>query len=136
MSWFQKFLEKHYHGFYHTVDIKTLEEYLYIEQEDAIRENFDIGVDLYIYYKGEKHEIKMCNYSASTNLRDQEKGFVIYYDEVEFTSISDLLENAVIANTKLKDMSGYFQIEVMEWEHVFLINYTRTHPGLRITDYE
>lgn len=118
------------------VDIDTFIKYLHIEEKNSKDLNEVDAVDIFIYYKGEKHEIKMWNYDASTNLRDKEKGFIICYDTQEYKSIDELLDNALIGNIKLKDINEYFKIETPEWTHVFLTEYKRTHPHVKIENNE
>lgn len=122
-------------GFFYVIDINVLSEHLHNELKFALENDLESSAHLNIYYNGEKHEIQVWNYTASNFNDEKEKGLIIYLDDVEYKSIEDLLENATISNVKLKDIQGYFKIELLDIDSEFLNEYKNNHPELNVEDY-
>lgn len=135
MSIFKKFIDKMLHGFFYVVDINTLHEYLNDELKFSLDNNLEASSHLNIYYKGEVHEIQVWNHSASNFKDEQEKGLIVYYDKLKYKSIDELMENAMISNIKLKEINGFFKIELIDMDSEFLNEYKSNHPELKIEDY-
>ena len=135
MGFFKKFMEKLNQGFLYVVDINTFKEYLEFELKFSMENNLEASAHCNIYYNGEKHQVQVWNYQASTFIDEQVKGLVVYYDEAEYKSINQLMEEATIFETKLKDINGYFKIEVLDTDSEFLNNYKKDHPELKVEDY-
>lgn len=133
MSFFKNFMDKLTKGFFYVVDINVLSEHLYNELEFTLENDLEASAHLNIYYNGEKHEIQVWNYAVSNS--NDEKGVIVYLDNAEYKSIEDLLEHATISNIKLKDIQGYFKIELLDIDSEFLNEYRNNHPELNVEDY-
>lgn len=136
MGFFKKIMDKLSQGFSYVVDTNTLKEYLEFELKYSLENNLEASAHCNVYYKGDKHQIQVWNYQASTFADEQVKGLIVYYDEIEYKSIEQLMEEATISGTKLKDINEYFKIEVLDVDSEFLNNYKKNHPELKVEDYE
>ena len=135
MSFLKDFMSKISHGFLYVVDINTLVEYINEELKFSLENNLEASAHCNIYYNGEKHEIQVWNHAASNFKTEQEKGLIVYYDDLEFKSVNDLMENAMIANIKLKEINEFFKIELIDTDSVFLNDYKKNHPELNVENY-
>lgn len=120
----------------YVVDMKTFEEYLRKELQFTLENNLEACVNLYIFYKGEKHTINIWNFATSSLKNEQEKELSVTFDEIEYNSIDNLLNNATIANNKLMDIEEYFVIELIDVDSEFLNQYKIMHPELNVEDYK
>ena len=136
MSFFKKMIEKFNQGYFYVVDINTLKESLNEELKFTLEHNLEASAHLNIYYKGEKHTIKIWNYAGGKFSLEKSKGLIVYYDDIEYKSIEELMENAIIANTKLKEINEYFKIELLDADSVFLNDFMNNHPELNVEDYK
>lgn len=135
MGFLKNFINKMTQGFFYIVDISTFREYLNEELRFAIDNNLEASAHLNIYYKGDKHEIQIWNHTASNFRDEQDKGLIVYYDDIEYKSIDELIEKASISNIKLKDINEFFKIELIDVDSEFLNEYKSKHPELKIEDY-
>lgn len=135
MGFFGKIIKKLTAGYFYVVDIKTLNELLQKDLEFSLLNNLEVSTDLNIYYKEEKHHLQIWNHGASNFPEEKAKGLIIYYDDIEYKTIEECMNNATIANIKLKDIEGYFKIELTESDSEFLNEYQKNHPELNVEDY-
>lgn len=135
MSFFKKMIEKLMQGHFYVVDINTLDEFLKDELKFTLEYNLEASSHFNIYYKGEKHTIQVWNHAASSFADEKAKGLIVYYDQIEYKSIEELMENAIISNVKLKEINEYFKIELIDGDSVFLNEYRSKHPELNVEDY-
>ena len=135
MNFFKKIINKLSEGYLYVININILKKHLENELEFSISNDLEASANLNIYYKGEKHHIQIWNFRASNFADERAKGIIVYYDEIEYKSIEELMENATIANIKLKDITDYFKIELEDCDSVFLNEYKSQHPELKIEDY-
>lgn len=118
---------KLFHGYYYVVDEKTLKKHLDDELKFSLDNKLEASANLNIYLNGEKHHIQIWNYTESKF--EKEKGLIIYYDEEEFKTLEELY------NSKLSNLPEYFKIELIDMDNVFLNEYKKTHPELKIENY-
>lgn len=119
------------------VDINTLYEELNSDLKITQDENLEAGENINIYYNGEKHNIQIWNYAASDSDDEKEKGLIVYFDDIEYKSIDELFENAIISGIKMKEIKEFFKIELIDgFISPFLKEYKNKHPELRIEDYD
>ena len=135
MGFFGKIIKKITAGYFYVVDIKTLNELLQKDLEFSLLNNLEASTDLNIYYKEEKHHLQIWNHGASNFPEEKAKGLIIYYDDIEYKTIEECMNNATIANIKLNDIEGYFKIELTESDSEFLNEYQKNHPELNVEDY-
>ena len=135
MSLLKKMIEKLTQGYFYVVDINVLKEFLNDELKFTLENNLEASSHLKLYYKGEKHTIQVWNHAASNFADEKAKGLIVYYDDIEYKSIEELFENAIISNIKLKDIKDYFKIELIDSDSVFLNEYKDQHPELNVEDY-
>lgn len=135
MNFFKKIINKLNEGFLYVIDINILKKYLEDELEFSISNDLEASANLNIYYKGEKHHIQIWDFRASNFADERTKGLIVYYDDAEYKSIEELMENAIIANIRLKDIKDYFKIELIDCDSVFLNEYKSQHPELKVEDY-
>ena len=135
MGFFKNLIDKLNSGFFYIVDIDTLYEYLNRDLEFSLDNNLEASANLYIYYKNEKHKIQIWNHAASYYKDEKEKGLIVYYDNLEYKSIDEFMQNASIANIKIKDIKEFFKIELIDADSVFLNEYKAKHPELKVEDY-
>ena len=135
MGFFGKIIKKITAGYFYVVDIKTLNELLQKDLEFSLSNNLEASTDLNIYYKEEKHHLQIWNHGASNFPEEKAKGLIIYYDDIEYKTIEECMNNATIANIKLNDIEGYFKIELTESDSEFLNEYQKNHPELNVEDY-
>lgn len=135
MGLFKKLIDKFNQGFFYVVDINVLKDFFNTSIAIDREHNLETYEQLFIYYKNEKHEIKVIDYSYSDIIEEKTKGLVFCYDGFEYKSLEEFFDNAVIANTKLNDITDYFKIEIMDHDFVPLNNWMKEHPELRVEDY-
>lgn len=135
MGFFKKMIEKFNEGFFYVVDINTLRDYINEDLEITLDQKLEAGAHLNIYYNGEKHEIQVWNYAASDYQDEKEKGLIVYYDKIEYKSVDELFDNAIISNTKLKDIKEFFKIELIDMDSNYFKEYQKKHPELKVEDY-
>ncbi len=135
MGFFKKMIEKFNEGFFYVVDINTLRDYINEDLEITLDQKLEAGAHLNIYYKGDKHEIQVWNYAASDFQDEKEKGLIVYYDKIEYKSVEELFDNAIISNTKLKDIKEFFKIELIDMDSNYFKEYQKKHPELKVEDY-
>ena len=117
------------------VEVKTFEEYLKKELEFSLENNLELCTDLKIFYKGETPHVNIWNFSAAISKSDQEKELSVIFDDIEYNTIDNLINNATIANTKLVDFKEYFVIKLTYSDSEFLNNYKQAHQELNVEDY-
>ena len=135
MGFFKKMIEKFNEGFFYVVDINTLRDYINEDLEITLEQKLEAGAHLNIYYNGDKHEIQVWNYAASDFQDEKEKGLIVYYDKIEYKSVEELFDNAIISNTKLKDIKEFFKIELIDMDSNYFKEYQKKHPELKVEDY-
>ena len=135
MGFFKKMIEKFNEGFFYVVDINTLRDYINEDLEITLDQKLEAGAHLNIYYKGDKHEIQVWNYAASDFQDEKEKGLIVYYDKIEYKSVEELFDNAIISNTKLKDIKEFFKNELIDMDSNYFKEYQKKHPELKVEDY-
>ena len=135
MGFFKKMIEKFNEGFFYVVDINTLRDYINEDLEITLDQKLEAGAHLNIYYNGDKHEIQVWNYAASDFQDEKEKGLIVYYDKIEYKSVEELFDNAIISNTKLKDIKEFFKIELIDMDSNYFKEYQKKHPELKVEDY-
>lgn len=135
MNFFKKIINKLNEGFLYVIDINILKKHLEDELQFSISNDLEASANLNIYYKGEKHHIQIWDFRASNFADERTKGLIVYYDDIEYKSIEELMENAIIANIRLKDIKDYFKIELIDCDSVFLNEYKSQHPELKVEDY-
>ena len=123
------FFSKLFHGFYYVVDEQTLKKFLENEMNFSLDNNLEASANFNIFINGEKHQIQIWNFSASNFKDEQEKGIVIYYDKEEFKTLEELY------NSKFMNLPEYFKIELIYSDDVFLNEYKKSHPELKVEDY-
>ncbi|MBE6149258.1 MAG: hypothetical protein E7170_00865 [Firmicutes bacterium] len=122
-------LDKLFHGFYYVVDEKTLRKYLKDELDFSLDNRLEASANLNIYLNCEKHHIQIWNFAESNWEEEKSKGLIIYYDKEEFKTLEELY------NSKLNNLPEYFKIELIDADSVFLNNYKKAHPELKIDNY-
>lgn len=118
---------KLFHGYYYVVDEQTLKKHLDDELKFSLDNKLEASANLNIYLNGEKHHIQIWNYTESRF--EKEKGLIIYYDEEEFKTLEELY------NSKFSNLPKYFKIELIDMDNVFLNEYKKAHPELKIENY-
>lgn len=119
----------------YVVNAKALEGYLNSELQFSIENELEACVNCDIMFKGEKHSIVIWNFMASDIKSEKEKGISITFDKQEYDTIENLLNNAVVANTKLADIKEYFIINLNDIDSKFLMDFKEQHPELNVEDY-
>ena len=120
----------------YVVNIKVFEEYLRQNLQFSIENNLEACVDINLYYKGEKHAINIFNFGASSSKKEQEKGISVMFDNVEYKTIDNFLNTAVINNTKLIDFKDYFVIKLLYMDDAYLNEFRDSHTELKVEDYK
>lgn len=129
MGFLKKLADKINKGFVYIVDADTLIRYLTRELEFSLKYNLEASANLNLYINGEKHHIQVWNYTASNFESERQKGLVVYYDDMEFAKLEDLISG------KLDQMPVYFKIELIDGDDAELNEYKSNHPELREEDY-
>lgn len=117
---------KLFHGFYYVVDEKTLKKYLEDDLKFSLENDLEASANLNIYLNGEKHHIQIWNYDDENILKEK---LIIYYDKEEFKTLEELY------NCKLNNLPKYFKIELIDTDSIFLNEYKKEHPELKIENY-
>lgn len=125
-----KWKKKREEKFCYIVDINTLRKYLEHENKFIIEHHCEAGANLNIYINQEKHHIQTWNYMASDDQLEQAKGLINYYDEKEYQTIDELINN------HLNNMDTYFKIKLLEGDSVILNEYKANHPELKLENYD
>ena len=128
MVFFKKFFDKLTKGFCYWVDMGALVEYMNQELAFSLENNLEASAQFYIYYNNEKHKIVVWNYAASNFKDERAKGLIVYFDDDEYKSIEEMVENAAIGEIKLKDIKESFEIESIYIDIPFLKEYEKNHP--------
>ena len=137
MGFLKKLIDKINQECFFVVDINTLYEELNNDLKITLDENLEAGENINIYFHGEKHHIQIWNYAASDFKDEIEKGLIIYFDDIEYKSIDELFENAIISGVRLNEIKEFFKIELIDGIiSPFLKEYKDKHPELHIEDYE
>lgn len=80
--------------------------------------------------------MNIWNFAASDFKSEREKGLSVTFDEKEYNTIDNLINNAIIANIKLSNFKEYFVIELSYSDSEFLNKYKQSHQELKIEDYK
>jgi hypothetical protein len=129
MGFFKNLIDKFNRGCFYVVDEETLRRHLEQNLKFSLDNNLEASANLNIYINNEKHHIQIWNFSASNFKDEKVKGLIVYYDDLEFKTIDDLMKE------KLNNLPKYFKIELIDSDDTFLNEYKKNHPELKEEDY-
>lgn len=123
------FKKEFFTGYFYVIDLPTLREYLERSCRFAKENNLESAAELYLYLGGEKHLIGASNQSAGLDDDMPGNGFLFSFDEFEYASLDTMIRQ------KLSFLPPYFKINLPDGSDVWLNEYKKNHPELKVEDY-
>lgn len=130
MGFFKNFFKKEFFtGSFYVVDLPTLREFLEQSCRFAKEHDLEYVTGLYLYLNGEKHFLWVSNQSAGLDGDMPGTGFIFTYDDFEYASLDSLV------GQKLRFLPLYFKINLPDADDIFLNEYKKNHPELKVEDF-
>ncbi|MDO4283418.1 MAG: hypothetical protein Q4D02_07255 [Clostridia bacterium] len=107
-------------GFEYICDVNTIFTFMKKELEFSMENNLEAVANFNLYYHEEKYKIVVWNFAASDVKSEQEKGLSVTLNDVEYHSIDNFIDQAMLGSTLIKDIKEELTVELLDMDSDFL----------------